>query len=112
MNDLDGARSDYSARVSGAVSRGRLSAEPLIASPKHHMGDPIPFSGVTLISPPGPLDVRSWPTYQRLSMLQAELRGLHSASLIMTEPDNLHVTGADLVAGSRYLDHILSLIHI
>lgn len=102
MSERDGSLFEYRSRVRRAIQRGRLSEDPLLASPKHQAGEPIAFPGATLISAPGHEDVSAQKLYLRLSALQDRLMARHRSSLIRATPESFHLTGADLIAGVRY----------
>lgn len=100
MSTFDGSHDAYRQRVAARVSNAgwREALPELSSSPKFLNGKPVGFAGATLMMPLGP----SSPIGQCLGRLQRKVKSVLGTALWAVEPEQFHVTGADLIAGDAY----------
>ncbi|MEE2786391.1 MAG: hypothetical protein VX589_03565 [Myxococcota bacterium] len=103
---VDGTIEQYRARLDGWIGprAWAKSLETIEVSNKYVDGQPVYFPGLSVVSPPGP-ESPQWSTiYQPLVELREGILSDLPGSGHQSVPDeSLHVTGADLIAGPRYL---------
>ena len=102
----DGTIEDYRTRLRYWISvEGSLEAVQAVEpTAKYESGQPKPFPGLSIVSPPGP-ESHQWESFYRplLALRTKLLDGLKGVHLPVPGM-SLHVTAADLIAGPRYLD--------
>ena len=96
----------YRTIVQSATLRSRFSAQPLKSSPKYRNGEALPFSGFTLMSTPGALNLHCPSLTHELEALQSYFVENFKSYLIAVPPQHFHVTGADLISGEVFTDQI------
>jgi hypothetical protein len=75
-------------------------------SPKFEQGQPVPFPGCSVITPPGEEDGDNFPLYEQLTEIQQKLKAVFGSCLGSLPPQSFHLTLADLIWDTKYQEAI------
>lgn len=96
---------DYINRVTRLVlpATHSLLLQNIQHSPKFEKGQPVPFPGYSVITPPGEEDSVNIEFYRQLTTVQQQLERLIDPDLlVLLPPSSFHVTLADLIWDNSY----------